>query len=373
MSRLRFLFAFVALFAVAATVAACGGDGGSGSDADPEAVIGDATLEGVESGNLDLSLNVSASGKEGGDITIRVSGPFQGADPGELPELDLTADVSGSASGKDIDFEGGLVLLPNTAFVNYQGIDYKVDPTTFAFVKSALKQSQKQGGAEEDAAKGCQEAVAETELGNFVDDLSNEASAEVEGVETTKVSGDLDVTGALDTVLALSEDPACANQLGAVRQLPSGSEVDEAREEVESAVKSGHADLYVGEDHIVRRFTAELTIAPEGSGKAPESVDLTFDLTLGGVNEPQEISAPTRTKPLGDLFLKLGVNPLELVGVLQGETEGLENLFESLAEGATEGASGGSSSGGGTSLDPYMECLQDVSSAADLQKCAALK
>ena len=66
MSRLRLVLAFAALFAMAATIASCGDSGDSGGDgnADPQAVIDDATLEGVESADLDLSIDVKASGKE---------------------------------------------------------------------------------------------------------------------------------------------------------------------------------------------------------------------------------------------------------------------------------------------------------------------
>jgi hypothetical protein len=373
LSQLRFLLAFVALFAVAATVAACGDSDGGGSNADPQAVIDDATLQGIESANLDLSIDIAASGDEGGDVAVSISGPFQSSGKGELPELDMTAKVSGSVSGEAIDFDGGLVLFPNSAFVSYQGNDYEVDPTTFSFVESALKRAQQQGGAEEESATACQEALAEVDIGNFVDNLSNDGSADVDGTSTTKVSGDLDVGGAIDALVELSEDPACSSQLGAIDQLPSSGEVNEAKDEVESAIKAAQADLYVGDDNIVRRVSAELTIEPDVSGDTPESIDLAIDLALSGVNEDQDISAPKQTKPLSDLFIELGVNPIELLGVLEGEGEGLENLLEGLSEGAIGGSSSGAPSAEEKSQQAYMKCLQGVSSAADLQKCAKLK
>jgi hypothetical protein len=378
---------------MAATLAACGDSGGEGGEADPQAVIDDATLQGIESANLDLSVDVDASGDEGGNIAVSLSGPFQSSAPGKLPELDMDAKVSGTitsgGSDEDIDFEGGLVLFPNCAFVSYEGTDYEVDPTTFSFVESAVKRAQKEGGAEEESATGCQEALAGVDIGNFVENLSNDGSADVEGTSTTKVSGDLDVGGAISALTEVSEDPACSDQLGAVGELPSGSEVNDAKEEVESAIKSAHADLYVGEDNIIRRISAQITIEPEAKGGKTESVDLAIDLTLGGVNEPQDISAPEQTKPLSNLFVDLGVNPIELLGALEGETEGLENLLESLGSNALSGggssggdeSSSGGGSGGGSSAETaeekserrYMKCLQGVTSAADLQKCAALK
>jgi hypothetical protein len=379
LSRLRFLFALLALLTMACALAACG-DGEGGSEADPQAVINDATLQGVESADLNLSLAVKATGDEGGDLTIDLSGPFQNAGKNQAPELDMTASVNGTINDGDVNFDGGLVLLPNSAYVNYQGTDYEVDPTTYSFVEQQIKEVREQGGAEEESASACQEALAEVDLGNFVEDLSNDGSADVDGTSTTKISGDLDVGGTLDTLIELSKDPACSGQLDALErsssglmQIPSSDEVSEDKAEVESSIKAAHVDLYVGDDNIVRRISAQLTIKPkESDSSASEVVDIAFDLSLGGVNEDQEISAPEGAKPLSDLFLKLGVNPIELLGLFQGEGgEGLENLLEGFS--GTAGGSSGASPAEEERERKYMKCLQGVASAADLQRCAALQ
>ncbi|HEU4463375.1 MAG TPA: hypothetical protein VFR75_12370, partial [Solirubrobacterales bacterium] len=77
MSRFRFLALFATLAAMAALFAACGGgdDSSTSSGEDPQKVIEGASLEGVESGNLDLALHVKAEGKEGGDVDVNLSGP----------------------------------------------------------------------------------------------------------------------------------------------------------------------------------------------------------------------------------------------------------------------------------------------------------
>jgi hypothetical protein len=154
LSRLRFpyaLAALTALFATSATLAACGG-GSDRSGESPQAVLDEATLQGIDSGKIDLSLGVVAQGSEGGKIDISLSGAFQGEGKGSLPQLDMTAKAKGSINGKDLDFDGGLVLLPNSAYVGYEGVEYEVDPTTFSFVESALKQAQREGGAETGSA-----------------------------------------------------------------------------------------------------------------------------------------------------------------------------------------------------------------------------
>lgn len=336
MSRLRFLYplaAASALVAASLVLAACGG-GSDKSGESPQAVLDEATLRGIESGEIDLTLGVKAPGPEGGSLDVSLSGPFQGEEKGSLPQLDLTAKAKGSINGENVDFDGGLVLLPNSAYVNYEGTEYEVDPTTFSFVESALKQAQSEAGAETGSAgaAACQEEVGKLEVADFFEDGANEGSADVDGTATTKISGDLDVPGAIDAVLEVAESQACRAQLAAAGPLPSQSEIDKAKDEVSSSLKSAQVDVYVGNDDIVRQISAELKIEPEGNGSGPKSVEIDFDLKLSGVNEEQKISAPENAKPLSRLFLKLGVNPIELLGLLQGEGggNGLGGLLEGL-------------------------------------------
>jgi hypothetical protein len=336
LSRLRSLHALAAvaaLVAAAAVLAACGG-GGDKSGESPQTVLGEATLQGIESGQVDLTLAVGAQGPEGGNLDVSLTGPFQAEGKGSLPQLDLTAKAKGTIDGNDVDFEGGIVLLPNSAYVNYEGTEYEVDPTTFSFLESALKEAQREAGAEAGSAgaAACQEEAGKLKVADFLEGGANEGSAEVGGTATTKVSGDLDVSGAIDAVLEVAESQACRAQLAAAGPLPSKSEIEEAKDEVNSSLKTAHVDVYVGDDDIVRQISAQLKIEPQNGGSGPQSVEIDLDLKLTGVNEEQKFSAPEDAKPLSKLFLKLGVNPIELLGLLQGEGggEGLGELFEGL-------------------------------------------
>lgn len=381
MSRLRFSFALVALIALATALVACGGGGGSSSSEDPHKVVDNATLKGIESGNLELSLSMSAKGKEGGNLDVSLSGPFQSEGGGKLPQLDMTAKANGSLKGEKIDFEGGLTLLPNSAYVNYKGTEYEVDPTTFSFVQQAIKQAQqKAGGKEGEGSQACQEAAENLKFSDFMENLSNEGGADVGGTETTKVSGDLNVPAAIDAFVKLAQSPACSAQLGA-SPLPL-SELGKAKGEIQKALKKAHVELYVGQDHIVRRVVAQLTIEPSKSGEGPESVELELDASLSGVNQEQKIEAPSGAKPLNDLFLKLGINPIELLG--KGGTPNLGGLLKGLGGGGSSSSSGGGSAeaegegegsaGGGSpsGQQAYLKCLQTAKTPVDLQKCAGL-
>ncbi len=338
MSRLRFLYALAVVASlVAASVAlvACGGSDRSGES--PQTLVEEATLQGIESGNIDLSLGVKAQGPEGGNLDASLSGPFQGGGgKGSLPQLDITAKAKGSINGKDVDFEGGVVLLPNVAYVNYEGIEYEVDPTTFSFVESVLNPVELRNGVEHEApgAAACQEEFGKLKVAEFIENGVNKGSVDVDGTSTTEVSGDLDVSGAIDAVLEVVESQACRDQLAAAGPLPTQGEIEKAKDEVNSSVEAAHVDIYIGDDNIVRQISAQLKVEPKNGGSGPKSVEFDLNLKLTGVNEEQTISAPQGAKPLTKLFIKLGINPIELLGLLQGEGggEGIGGLLKGLGE-----------------------------------------
>jgi hypothetical protein len=369
LSRFRILALFATLLALAAIFAACGG-GSDNSNEDPQKVIEEASLEGVKSGELDLSMHVKAEGEEGGEFDVALSGPFEQGSKSELPQLEMTAKAEGEAQGEEINFDGKLTLLTDRAFVEYEDTPYEVDPTSFGFLKSAFEQAQQQGGSEADVT-ACQKAAEGIKFSQFADNLKNEGSEDVGGASTTKISGDLNVSGAIDAVIKLTEDPACSSQLEAAGPLPL-SELEAAKGKISSAIKKSHVEINVGDDNIVRKFAIELTIEPpEAKG---ESVELELELELSGVNEQQSFSKPSNAKPLEALFKKLGVNPLELLEA--GGSEGLGGLLEGITAASTGGgsSSGGASESGSSAQaqKEYVQCLQQAQNAADLQKCSSL-
>jgi hypothetical protein len=372
LSRKRTFVLLAAFAALAALLSACGG-GGGGSSEDPQKVIEQATFEGVESGDVKMTMNIKAEGENSGEMKIDLSGPFQSTGKESLPELAMEVKANGEAEGEKVNFEGGLTVLGDRAYVGYDGKNYEVDPTTFGFVKSSIEQGEQEG--EKEGAGGqrtaCQKAATSMNLEEFVDNLENEGGEEVEGVKTTKLSGDLAPKGAIDAIVRLMETPACSAQLEAAGPLPL-DELKALKGEITGAVKSAHAEIYVGEDdHIVRKVVADMDVEPKGSG---EKVQISLDFTLGGVNEPQTIKAPANAQPLEKLFGQLGINPLELLGMMEGGgTEGLGSLLE----GVTGGSSGSEAaeslelpSSGQTK--EFNKCLSEAKGASDLQQCAKL-
>lgn len=374
MSRIRIFALFATLVALATALAACGGGSSDSSGEDPQKVVESASLEGVKSGELEMSMDVNVAGDEGGELELELSGPFEQGATGELPQAELNAKANGEAEGEKIDFEGGLTLLTDRAFIAYNGESYEVDPTTFGFLKSSFEQAQQQGGEEADIT-ACQQAAEGIKFSQFTENLTNEGSEDVGGTSTTHVSGDLNVSGAVDAVIQLTEDPACSSQLEAAGPLPL-NELEAAKGELGKAIKNAHVELWVGEDDdIIRKAAVELTVEPPEASS--EKVEIDLELTLNGVNEQQTFNSPSNAQPLEKLFKQLGVNPLELLE--SGGEGGLGGLLEGIggsSEGGSSEGGGSSESGSGVELEEaqkeYVECLKGAETAQDLQECASL-
>ena len=167
---------------------------------------------------------------------------------------------------KDIDFEGGLTLLPDRAYVNYKGPSTKSTRPPSASSSRTSNRLSSAGRSEANPADvtACQEAATGLKVGDFVENLTNEGSADVDGTSTTKISGDLNVGGTIDAIIKLTENPACSSQLEAAGPLPIG-ELEKAKSELTSAVKRAHVEVYVGDDNIIRKLEAEMTIEPKSS------------------------------------------------------------------------------------------------------------
>jgi hypothetical protein len=366
--RIIVLLAVVA--ALATILAACGG---GGSSEDPQTVIENATFEGLESGEVELSMNVKQEGEKPGEVKVELSGPFQTTGKTSLPELAMTASVEGEENGKSVDFEGGLTVLADRAYVTYGDKNYEIDPTTFGFIKAGFEEAAQEGEKESGAAEAtaCQKAAESIELGELVDDLENEGTEEVAGVETTKLSGDLDSHKTLEAVAKLLESPACSSELEAAGKVPL-AQLKAQEGELTGAIKKAHVEIYVGqEDNIPRKVVAEVDIEPKGAG---ESAELELEMTLSKVDEKQAIKAPAGAASIEKLFEQLGVNPLELFGSRGGG--GLGELIEGIASGGSSGNESldleGPESPSGGAAKEFKECLAQAESATDVQKCATL-
>jgi hypothetical protein len=355
-TRTRTLLAVCALaLPIPAAIAGCGG-GDSSSDEDPQTVL-DETFNNdtkVSSGDLTLSASVNAEGSQGGEFQASLSGPFQGdpEDPNALPQLDWTGSVSGSGAGQTVDYSAGLTITDDNAYVTWQDQPYEVGADQFAQIKDQVAQQADATGASPTSfAEGCKQAIEQAggdaaacdiDFESWLTNLTNEGDADVGGTDTTHISGDADVTKMLSDIGNIASSIPSASQSGfdpSQLSLASG------------AIKDASIDVYSGtDDHVLRKLEANVTVDPAALGAPSDQIGeitISFSVEIDGLNEDQTISAPDGAKPLSDLIGSSGLD-LGALGGLGGST-------------------GGTSDGGGK----YLDCIQNATTADEINACAA--
>jgi len=348
LNRIRALAAaLVIALPIPAALAGCGGGSGSNSE-DPNQVLKETfnNPTSVTSGNLNISLNGSVEGAQSGNLTATITGPFQGeaGNSKTFPQLDLTGKISASAPGQSFGFDGSLVTTKDNAYVEYQGQAYEVGTTLFKkFVQAYQKQASQ---AQAQGAQNSSSILKQFGIdpANWLTNVSNEGTTDVEGTNTIHVHGDADVQ-------------QIVSDLGKIAQQVPGSTAQQLTpaqlDKVKSYVKSASIDVYSGtSDKLLRKLAVALTITPPASANAQvSSVNVNFSITLSDVNQPQTITAPSNPKPIRDLLGQLG---------LGGKLGGIGSLG---------GASGGSAvpGGGGGPSAKYLQCVQQTQ---DVNQCA---
>ncbi|HZA88981.1 MAG TPA: hypothetical protein VE401_02010 [Solirubrobacterales bacterium] len=393
MTRYRLLSLAVVALLGTGLLAGCGGD--DGGDEDPEAVL-DETFsndESINSGVLDLSLDISAEGDEGGSFDASLSGPFQGeeAEQGEFPQFDLTASLSGQGGGQSIDFDGGLIATSDQAFVSYQDTDYEVPQAFFNQIKRLSEQAAAQPETEGQDTGAILEQLG-IDPSTWLTNVENEGDEEVEGTDTTHIHGDANVAAVLEDFQSAAERTGA----GTTQQI----DPDEIAE-VEDAIDEASIDVYSGvDDRILRRLDFNLAISPpEDDASGVDSADVGFSLTFSDVNQDQTIEAPSDAQPFSQLEQDVGLPPGLLEGALGGGGGGGGGLPGGGGGGLPDGGGGGGGllpggggggggglpggggggggSGGGGGLpgdgatDAYFKCLQDAQSQEDITACAS--
>ncbi|MGH2985460.1 MAG: hypothetical protein ACRDLO_02090, partial [Solirubrobacterales bacterium] len=324
MTRIRTYFALCALaLVVPVLIAGCGGD--DSSDVDPQTVL-DETFdndESVSSGNLSLSVGGSAEGDQGGSFEASLSGPFQGDpdDPTAIPQLDWTGSLTAEGAGQSVNFEGGITVTEDNAYVEYAGNAYEVGAQTFGEFKKLAEQASAQQTETEGLSfseaftQGCEQslqaqggdtAACQIDFESWLGDLTDEGEEEIEGAETVHIGGSLDVEAMLGDLIELGSAVPQASAAG----VPSEEQV----QQVADAISEASFDLYSGvDDRVLRGLDFNLAVdpsaIPEASAAGVESIDANFSMRLAGVNEEQEISAPSDAQPIDELLGQFGVDP----------------------------------------------------------------
>ena len=88
--------------------------------------------------------DVDSSGGQAGKLTAEVEGPFQSNGTGTLPSVDFDVTASVDSGSSNFDFDGGLTITGDGAFVGFEGNEYQLDDATFQAVKASYEQSAAQ-------------------------------------------------------------------------------------------------------------------------------------------------------------------------------------------------------------------------------------
>ncbi len=335
---------------IPAAVAGCGGGGSSGGTEDPQQVL-DQTFNNptkVTSGNLNITLDGSAEGAQGGNVSATIEGPFQG-DPNDqttFPQFDLTADISASGAGQSFSFNGSLVATQDNAYVEYQDQAYEVGTQLFSQFKKAYEASAQQAQAGQDQSSSILGQLG-IDPKTWLTNVTNEGDEDVEGTSTIHIHGDADVDQVVSDIGKLAQQAPAGGTTPSV----TPAQLDQLK----SAIQGATVDVYSGaDDHLLRKLALSLTIAPP-SGAGVSSVKVDFSITLSDVNQQQTISSPSGAKPITELLSKLGLGGLPLGG-LGGTSGGLPSV----------------PGGGGGPSTQYLQCVQQAGSdPAKINACAS--
>ena len=252
--------------------------------ASPEELLQTAFQGGdVESTAFSAEVSIDIEGQRG---SLDLSGAFEQGAANDVPEFELSARVS--AAGERV--EGGFVSLGDEAYFTQGDTGWRVPDEVWSPIVEAVANG---AGAQP------QTIPFPVDPQSWVRGAESEGTETIDGVETTHVSAVLDPERVVrDTLNAMRATG---------QQVPNGGAIAKA-------VKRGEFAAWIGtDDHVVRRLNVDVAFAGPG--------ELSLDLELTGVNQPQDIKAPA--------------------DVRQGMPEG---LFGQFAQGVVAGVSGVSGS-----------------------------
>jgi hypothetical protein len=234
--------------------------------ASPEDTLeGAFDLGGVDSTAFAATLSLSAGAER---AAVDLSGAFEKGAANDIPKLEL--ELNASAAGEKV--EGGFVSLGDKAYFTRGDTGWPVPDEVWGPLVETVR----------DGSAAQQQALSlPVDPRKWVRDVESAGTQTIEGVETTHVSASIDSERVVEDLVA------AARQTGA--RLPSGA--DAAR-----VVERAELDAWVGtDDRLLRRLSAEVTFAVPAELRGPDDPrrgEVSIDVRLTGVNEPQEIEAP---------------------------------------------------------------------------------
>jgi hypothetical protein len=295
----RRLAALLAALVLALVPAACGGDGGgSGGGGSAEEVLDRASKQTAKSADVKFELEASLNGAEDlqGPVKLSFSGPYRSNGAKALPDLDWSIHAEGDGE----KFDARLVTTRDNAWVEYEGQTYEVGEQLISGLSSQLQRQQAQP-----------QDLRSLSTGEWFDDPEVE-DAEVGGVPTRRVSGDVDVRKVLESVDEVMQKSAPAGQ-------PVPRLTEQMMDEIDDAVKTAHVETDVGrDDGILRRTTLQVAFeVPEERRESADGLqggDVRLVFEQSNVNGDQRVEPPSGARPISELLRGFGIPPEALLG-----------------------------------------------------------
>jgi hypothetical protein len=235
----------------------------SSPTAGPSQVLSSAfTPNALDSASFDAKLSFSMRGKTN---SLRTTGAFESTGAKTMPH----ANVQVSVKVPGFDGKGGFVTTGERAWFTRGNVAYAVPQEAW----SKIVKARKQGTAPTKKAP-----ELNVNPSSWLQNVKSEGTEQMDGVEVTHVSADVNSAAAISDIF---------KSLDNTGRIPAGAQKQLAR-----VVDNGHIEAWVGNDKILRRATLEMS----GKGNAGRRVDVNLDLRLSQVNEPQQISAPSKVK-----------------------------------------------------------------------------
>jgi hypothetical protein len=350
LTKIRALSILVVALAGASLLAACGGGGNS---EDPQQVL-QQTFDNptsIQSGTFDLDLRLETSGGDSpGTFEAKLGGKFAGQGPNQFPKFDVDASVKADSGSQSLSRSGGLTSTGDQAFINYQGTDYVVPQQLYDEFTTTYTGLQGQSGTNKSASLL---SALNISPANWLTDLKNDGTTDVEGTQTIHVSGSANVPKLVEDLKAVAEKAGAA----------VGSVNTQQLDQLDDVVQSGDIDVYAGQDDkLLRRFQIHAELKPPpGTPGAPDSLTVDFQINFADVNRPETFTAPANAQPLSNLTQTLGGSGLG--NALRG---GLGT------SGALPESGGSTTAPSPSGVQGYEQCLSQASGSDELQKCSDL-
>lgn len=246
---------------------------------------------------LDIEIELDGVDELDGPIEIKLAGPYDSREEGKIPSVDW--DITVQAQNQS--FNANLTSTGERAFIGFQGTDYEVSQATVDQLNRQLAASEKQGGGQDLADFG-------VTARDWVVDAEADGDEEVAGVETTHVSGNLDVTKMLEDLNTVVEEAAKLG--GQVGQQAPPALTDEQQDQIEDVVQDPEFDAYVGkDDDKLHRLSADLEFdVPEDSRDQVGGLEggrISFSIEFANIGSGQPITVPDDARPIDELTQQL--------------------------------------------------------------------